>query len=56
MINRRGEADKRIKSGVTGSKIVSALSDMAWKAFQSVNQRLPEGEAIRPKLGSQDRC
>jgi uncharacterized radical SAM superfamily Fe-S cluster-containing enzyme len=36
-------------SGVTGSKIVSTLSDVAWKAFQSVNQRLPEGEAIRPK-------
>jgi hypothetical protein len=45
---RRGEADKNKLSGVTGSKIVSTLSDVAWKAFQSVNQRLPEGEAIRP--------
>ncbi|MGZ5480548.1 MAG: radical SAM protein [Pyrinomonadaceae bacterium] len=35
--------------GVTGSKVVSALSDVAWKAFQSVNRLLPEGEAIRPK-------
>ncbi len=45
---RRGEADTGKAPGVTGSKIVSALSDVAWKAFQSVNKRLPEGEAIRP--------
>src|ERR1700754_585375 len=36
-------------AGVTGSKVVSAVSDFAWKAFQSVNKLLPEGEAIRPK-------
>ena len=36
-------------AGVTGSKVVSALSDVAWRAFQSVNRLLPEGEAIRPK-------
>ncbi len=46
---RRGESDKSKLAGVTGSKIVSAVSDVAWKAFQSVNKRLPEGEAIRPK-------
>jgi hypothetical protein len=45
---RRGESDKDKLAGVTGSKIVSTLSDVAWKAFQSVNKRLPEGEAIRP--------
>ena len=45
---RRGETDKSKLTGITGSKVVSALSDVAWKAFQSVNQRLPEGEAIRP--------
>ena len=45
---RRGETDKSNLSGVTGSKIVSTLSDVAWRAFQSVNRRLPEGEAIRP--------
>src|SRR3954468_19339606 len=28
---------------------MSNLSDVAWKVFQSVNRRLPEGEAIRPK-------
>ena len=46
---RRGEADKTKLSGATGSRLVSTLSDVAWKAFQSVNQRLPEGEAMRPK-------
>jgi uncharacterized radical SAM superfamily Fe-S cluster-containing enzyme len=46
---RRGETDKSKLTGVKGSKIVSTLSDVAWKAFQTVNQRLPEGEAIRPK-------
>jgi uncharacterized radical SAM superfamily Fe-S cluster-containing enzyme len=46
---RRGETDKSKLTGVTGSKIVSTLSDVAWKAFQSLNTRLPEGEAIRPK-------
>jgi hypothetical protein len=46
---RRGETDKNKLTGVTGSKIVSTLSDVAWKAFQSLNTRLPEGEAIRPK-------
>ena len=46
---RRGESEKGKMAGVTGSKVVSTLSDMAWKAFQSVNKRLPEGEAIRPK-------
>jgi 7,8-dihydro-6-hydroxymethylpterin dimethyltransferase len=45
---RRGESDKNKLKGVSGSKIASALSDVAWKAFQTVNTRLPEGEAIRP--------
>ncbi|MFN2579239.1 MAG: radical SAM protein [Pyrinomonadaceae bacterium] len=45
---RRGESDKDKLTGVTGSKIVSTLSDVAWKTFQSLNKRLPEGEAIRP--------
>ncbi|HEV2859929.1 MAG TPA: radical SAM protein [Pyrinomonadaceae bacterium] len=46
---RRGEAEKGRFSGVKTSKLISGLSDVAWKAFQSVNRRLPEGEAIRPK-------
>ena len=45
---RRGESDKGKLSGVKGSRLISNLSDVAWKAFQSVNQRLPEGESIRP--------
>jgi hypothetical protein len=45
---RRGETDKSKLAGVKSSRLISGLSDIAWKAFQSVNQRLPEGEAIRP--------
>ena len=45
---RRGESEKGKLTGVKGSRLISGLSDVAWKAFQSVNQRLPEGEAIRP--------
>ncbi|MBA3441323.1 MAG: radical SAM protein [Pyrinomonadaceae bacterium] len=46
---RRGESDKGKFSGVRSSKLLSNVSDVAWKAFQSINQRLPEGGAIRPK-------
>src|SRR5882672_177162 len=46
---RRGESDKSKLTGVKGSKLLSNLSDVAWKAFQSVNTLLPEGEAISPK-------
>jgi hypothetical protein len=46
---RRGESEKGKLTGVRGSKLLSNLSDVAWKAFQSINTRLPEGEAIRPK-------
>ena len=46
---RRGESEKGKLTGVRGSKLLSDISDVAWKAFQSVNRRLPEGEAIRPK-------
>jgi uncharacterized radical SAM superfamily Fe-S cluster-containing enzyme len=45
---RRGESEKSRFSGVKKSKLVSSLSDVAWKAFQSVNRRIPEGEAVRP--------
>ena len=46
---RRGESERTRFSGVKRSKLVSSLSDVAWKAFQSVNRRIPEGEAVRPK-------
>ncbi len=45
---RRGESEKVKFSGVRSSKLLAGLSDTVWKAFQTVNQRLPEGEAIRP--------
>jgi 7,8-dihydro-6-hydroxymethylpterin dimethyltransferase len=45
---RRGESEKSRFSGVKASRLISSLSDVAWKAFQSVNTRMPEGEAVRP--------
>ena len=45
---RRGESEKSRFSGVKASRLISSLSDVAWKAFQSVNTLLPEGEAVRP--------
>ncbi|HVF56270.1 MAG TPA: radical SAM protein [Pyrinomonadaceae bacterium] len=45
---RRGETEKPRFSGVKSSKLISNLSDVAWKAFQTLNRRLPEGEAITP--------
>jgi len=45
---RRGESEKSKLKGVKSSKLLSNLSGVAWKAFQSVNTLLPEGEAIRP--------
>lgn len=50
---RRGEEKKGKLSGVTGSKAISAISNVAWKAFQSVNKLLPEGEAIHPKWSAE---
>ncbi len=32
-----------------GSSFVSKISDLAWKAFQAVNRRLPEGELPHPR-------
>lgn len=37
------------RSSLTGSAFLSSLSNIAWKLFQAVNRRLPEGEALRPK-------
>ncbi len=50
---RRGEAQKGPLSGVKSSKLISGLSDVMWKAFQSVNRHLPEGEAINPKWAAE---
>src|SRR3954467_12071345 len=42
---RRGEGKGR---GRKGSKAVSKMADIGWKAFQAVNRALPESEAIKP--------
>ena len=46
---RRGETEEGKLNSVKGSKLISGLSNVAWKAFQSVNTLLPEGESVRPK-------
>ena len=42
---RRGEGKG---SGKTGSKAVSKMADLGWKAFQAVNKAIPEGHSIQP--------
>jgi uncharacterized radical SAM superfamily Fe-S cluster-containing enzyme len=46
---RRGEGGK----GRKGSRAVSKLADIGWKAFQAVNTALPEGQAIQPKWAAE---
>ncbi len=46
---RRNESLKGWLNGVRSSALLSNLSNAAWKVFQAVNTRLPEGEALRPK-------
>ena len=47
---RRGEGNG---GGKTGSKAVSKLADIGWKAFQTVNKALPEGQSIQPKWAAE---
>jgi uncharacterized radical SAM superfamily Fe-S cluster-containing enzyme len=42
---RRGEGKGK---GKAGSKVVSKMADLGWKAFQAVNKALPEGRSIKP--------
>lgn len=42
---RRGEGKTK---GMAGSKAVSKMADIGWKAFQAVNSLVPEGESIQP--------
>src|SRR6186713_623078 len=42
---RRGEGKG---NGRKGSKAVSKMADIGWKAFQAVNSLVPEGESIQP--------
>jgi uncharacterized radical SAM superfamily Fe-S cluster-containing enzyme len=46
---RRGEGN----GGRKGSKAVSKLADIGWKAFQAVNTALPEGKAIQPNWAAE---
>ncbi len=45
----RDEEVKKLLGSWRGSSLVSALSDLTWKAFQAINRRLPEGELPRPR-------
>ncbi|HEY0459147.1 MAG TPA: radical SAM protein [Pyrinomonadaceae bacterium] len=47
---RRGEDGSEKK---TGSKAVSKLADLGWKAFQAVNKALPEGQSIKPEWAAE---
>src|SRR5687768_6699739 len=47
---RRGEGKG---NGRKGSRAVSAMADIGWKAFQAVNRALPESEAITPKWAAE---
>jgi len=42
---RRGEGNGK---GRSGSKAISKMADIGWKAFQAVNTALPEGKSIQP--------
>src|SRR5689334_6728512 len=42
---RRGEGNGSSKKG---SKAVSKMADLGWKAFQAVNRAIPEGPSIQP--------
>ena len=47
---RRGEGKG---NGRKGSKAVSKLANIGWKAFQAVNTALPEGKSIQPKWAAE---
>ncbi|MBP9665403.1 MAG: radical SAM protein, partial [Pyrinomonadaceae bacterium] len=47
---RRGEEKGK---GMAGSKAVSKLADLGWKAFQAINTALPEGRSIQPKWAAE---
>lgn len=45
---RRNESDKGKLSGAANSTLLSNLSNVAWKTFQALNTRLPEGASVHP--------
>ena len=47
---RRGEGSG---NGKTGSKAVSKIADLGWKAFQALNRAIPEGQSIQPSWAAE---
>jgi len=47
---RRGEGKTK---GMAGSKAVSKMADIGWKAFQAVNSIVPEGQSIQPEWAAE---
>jgi 7,8-dihydro-6-hydroxymethylpterin dimethyltransferase len=47
---RRGEGKGK---GRKGSKAVSKMADIGWKAFQAVNKAVPEGKSIQPSWAAE---
>lgn len=47
---RRGEGKTK---GMAGSKAVSKMADIGWKAFQAVNTLVPEGQSIQPEWAAE---
>ena len=47
---RRGEGKG---NGKTGSKALSKMADLGWKAFQAVNKAVPEGQSIQPSWAAE---
>ena len=45
---RRNESEKSKLTGATNSTLLSNISNVAWKTFQAVNTRLPEGASVHP--------
>lgn len=47
---RRGEGKTK---GMAGSKAVSKIADIGWKAFQAMNTLVPEGQSIQPEWAAE---
>lgn len=47
---RRGEGKG---NGKTGSKAVSKIADIGWKAFQAMNSLVPEGRSVQPEWAAE---
>lgn len=47
---RRGEGQTK---GMAGSRALSKMADLGWRAFQAVNRAIPEGESIKPEWAAE---